>query len=260
MNTWQLALPGLGVVASLTYLFGFFGVSLISSVVTEEWDASEATQANSVKQVPRQPEVCHTTASRTHVTTPPPQVIVVGGGVAGCTSAIALAKQGYRVTLIERDLSEQDRIVGELLQPGGVRALERLGISDCLEKSLIDSVRVDGYVVFDPAVGTTPSREIVLKYPVSDPAQLVEYFGVLPKDDNGSEVRQTLRDPENIQLQYVCVAHCTAEVSYMSTRFCFTVPVTRSATLINIVTDLAEEVSTTGALCRACAPSVWRTQ
>ena len=32
------------------------------------------------------------------------------------------------MTLLERDLSEPDRIVGELLQPGGFRALKKLGL------------------------------------------------------------------------------------------------------------------------------------
>ena len=38
------------------------------------------------------------------------------------------ANQGRQVLLIERDWSEPDRIVGELLQPGGVQALQRLGL------------------------------------------------------------------------------------------------------------------------------------
>jgi squalene monooxygenase len=42
-------------------------------------------------------------------------------------------------------LKEPDRIVGELLQPGGVQALEQLGLLDCLEG--IDAIEVDGYNV-----------------------------------------------------------------------------------------------------------------
>ena len=40
--------------------------------------------------------------------TPPPvdeEVLVLGGGVAGCAAAIALARKGRRVTLIERELT-----------------------------------------------------------------------------------------------------------------------------------------------------------
>jgi squalene monooxygenase len=54
-------------------------------------------------------------------------------------------------------MSLQDRIVGELLQPGGVRALERLGLDDCAKEG-IDSVGVDGYVVFTPNKGKDEVR------------------------------------------------------------------------------------------------------
>ncbi|PRQ22124.1 putative squalene monooxygenase [Rosa chinensis] len=54
-------------------------------------------------------------------------VIIVGAGVAGAALAYTLAKEGRRVHVIERDLSEPDRIVGELLQPGGYLKLIELG-------------------------------------------------------------------------------------------------------------------------------------
>lgn len=72
-------------------------------------------------------------------------VVVVGAGIFGCAVAWALAKQGRSVLLLERWLKEPDRIVGELLQPGGVSALEKLGLAHCLED--IDSIRVQGYEV-----------------------------------------------------------------------------------------------------------------
>ncbi|KAF7960431.1 hypothetical protein EAE96_000112 [Botrytis aclada] len=72
-------------------------------------------------------------------------VVVVGAGIFGCAIAYALAQQGRSVILLERWLKEPDRIVGELLQPGGVSALEKLGLAHCLEG--IDSIRVKGYEV-----------------------------------------------------------------------------------------------------------------
>ena len=48
--------------------------------------------------------------------------------------------------LLERDLTQPDRIVGELLQPGGYLKLRELGLEDCVEG--IDSQRVHGYVMF----------------------------------------------------------------------------------------------------------------
>jgi len=71
--------------------------------------------------------------------------VVIGAGIVGCAIAITLARQGRSVILLEKSLKEPDRIVGELLQPGGVSALEKLGLRDCLEE--IDAVRVEGYEV-----------------------------------------------------------------------------------------------------------------
>jgi squalene monooxygenase len=56
-------------------------------------------------------------------------VVIVGAGVVGCAMAVAMGKQGRSVLLLERSLKEPDRIVGELLQPGGVKALEQLGLA-----------------------------------------------------------------------------------------------------------------------------------
>ncbi|TYI82550.1 hypothetical protein E1A91_D05G228600v1 [Gossypium mustelinum] len=73
-------------------------------------------------------------------------VIVVGAGVAGSALAHTLGKDGRRVHVIERDLTEPDRIVGELLQPGGYLKLIELGLEDCVEE--IDAQKVFGYALF----------------------------------------------------------------------------------------------------------------
>ena len=57
-----------------------------------------------------------------------PEVIIVGSGVLGSALATVLCRDGRKVTVIERDLKEPDRIVGELLQPGGYRVLQELGL------------------------------------------------------------------------------------------------------------------------------------
>ena len=73
------------------------------------------------------------------------EVVIIGAGILGCAIAVALAKQDRSVILLERTLKEPERIVGELLQPGGVQALEKLGLRDCLEE--IDAIKVLGYDV-----------------------------------------------------------------------------------------------------------------
>ncbi|WCJ18076.1 squalene epoxidase 2 [Euphorbia peplus] len=74
-----------------------------------------------------------------------PDIIIVGAGVAGSALAYTLGKDGRRVQVIERDLNEPDRIVGELLQPGGYLKLIELGLEDCVEE--IDAQRIFGYAI-----------------------------------------------------------------------------------------------------------------
>ena len=76
----------------------------------------------------------------------PYDVLIIGAGVVGSAAAVVFARQGRRVLLLERNLKEPDRIVGELLQPGGVAALEKLGLRGCLEG--IDAIPVKGYEIF----------------------------------------------------------------------------------------------------------------
>ena len=86
-----------------------------------------------------------------------PDIIIVGAGIAGCGLAYSLSHTGHRILLIERDLSPPDRIVGELLQPGGVAALRKLGMGDCLEG--IDATPVEGYCVY------MQGKEVPISYP-----------------------------------------------------------------------------------------------
>ncbi|KAG9620943.1 squalene epoxidase, partial [Aureobasidium melanogenum] len=72
-------------------------------------------------------------------------VVIIGAGILGCALAVAFSDQGRSVILLEKSLKQPDRIVGELLQPGGVAALEELGLADCLED--IDAIKVLGYDV-----------------------------------------------------------------------------------------------------------------
>ncbi|EEF30475.1 squalene monooxygenase SE1 [Ricinus communis] len=85
-------------------------------------------------------------------------IIIVGAGVAGSTLAYTLGKDGRRVRVIERDLSLQDRIVGELLQPGGYLKLIELGLEDCVEE--IDALQVFGYALYKNG------RSTKLSYPL----------------------------------------------------------------------------------------------
>jgi squalene monooxygenase len=75
-------------------------------------------------------------------------IIIVGGGIAGATIAARLAKSGKKIVVIERNLSERNVIIGELLQPGGVQKLQEMGFESFLEN--IDAQPVFGYdIIFE---------------------------------------------------------------------------------------------------------------
>ena len=88
-------------------------------------------------------------------------IIIVGAGVVGATLAYALSSEQphLRICLLERSLAEPDRIVGELLQPGGVRSLEKLGMKDAIDN--LDSAPCKGYCVID----TREGRKVHIPYP-----------------------------------------------------------------------------------------------
>lgn len=62
-------------------------------------------------------------------------VIVIGGGLAGSSLSIALARRGIRVLLLEAETRFRDRVRGEALFPWGVREARNLGIYDLLVQS-----------------------------------------------------------------------------------------------------------------------------
>ena len=131
--------------------------------------ATAATTATSIpgarQRKPSIPVIAVSTEESTSTKKPfnESDVLIVGAGVAGCALAVALGKQGRKVTLLERSLKEPDRIVGELLQPGGVQALEQLGLLDCLEG--IDAIKVVGYDVI------YHGNEVPIAYPAEARAE-----------------------------------------------------------------------------------------
>uniref|UniRef100_A0AAX7VP70 Squalene monooxygenase n=1 Tax=Astatotilapia calliptera TaxID=8154 RepID=A0AAX7VP70_ASTCA len=82
-----------------------------------------------------------------HLGSGTPDVVIVGAGVLGSAMAAVLARMAGVFTVVERDLKEPDRIVGELLQPGGYKALRELGLEGSVEG--LDAHLVHGYVIHD---------------------------------------------------------------------------------------------------------------
>ncbi|XP_071510878.1 squalene monooxygenase-like [Diadema antillarum] len=101
------------------------------------------------------PTASHVTSSQS----PDTEVLIIGSGILGSAMAAVLGRDGRKVTVIERDLKEPDRIVGELLQPGGYRALSALGLQGCVEH--LDEHWVKGYVIHDMKSGS----QVTVPYP-----------------------------------------------------------------------------------------------
>src|SRR5690349_8429329 len=57
-----------------------------------------------------------------------PDVAVIGAGPVGCVTALAFARKGARVLLLDARAPGPRRLAGEWVHPLGVRALKSLGI------------------------------------------------------------------------------------------------------------------------------------
>ena len=107
-----------------------------------------------------------------------------------CWIALRFAEQGRKVILIEREEEMGDRIVGELMQPGGFECMKRMGMGDVLVDERVNSVDVKGYtVVFPPS--ERDGSETVLSYPLKRPNSMLTHFGFfndVPEEGDGRDV------------------------------------------------------------------------
>ena len=62
-------------------------------------------------------------------------VAIVGGGIAGSSLGIVLARAGVRVAIVEREARFRDRVRGEALMPWGATLAGELGIAGALPES-----------------------------------------------------------------------------------------------------------------------------
>lgn len=72
-------------------------------------------------------------------------VAVVGGGLAGCSASIHLAKRGHQVVLFEAQRYPHHKVCGEFLSPECSVLLDKLGLSTALQAAkpaLIDTVSI----------------------------------------------------------------------------------------------------------------------
>jgi flavin-dependent dehydrogenase len=79
---------------------------------------------------------------------PGDDVTIIGGGPAGSTAAILLARAGWRVTLVEQSRFPRDKVCGECLSALGFDVLTRLGLAPRFK---FEAVRLDRAQVHPPA-------------------------------------------------------------------------------------------------------------
>ncbi len=132
-------------------------------------------------------------------------VVVVGAGIFGCAAAYALAEQGRSVLLLERRMEEPDRIVGELLQPGGIQALKKLGLGHCVED--IDSISCRGYNVI------YQGTDVLIPYPTMDEDGGVPHQWSGAGKEGKREIGKGFHHGRFImQLRAACLAHANITV------------------------------------------------
>jgi len=90
--------------------------------------------------------------------------VVVGGGPAGSTCALLLARAGLGVTLVERAIFPRRKVCGEYLNTGAVRALDRIGV--------LDAVRAQAFPL--RGVRLVPPAAPAVELPFSDGALACE--------------------------------------------------------------------------------------
>lgn len=114
--------------------------------------------------------------------------IVVGAGVAGGIFALSQSSD-KKILVIERNLEEQERIVGELMQPGGVELLKELQLSHLLDS--IDAQKIEGYKLIDQ------DKSFLLNY--EEINDQIQGFG-LRNEKFLSKIRKELNLRTNINL------------------------------------------------------------
>jgi 2-polyprenyl-6-methoxyphenol hydroxylase-like FAD-dependent oxidoreductase len=86
-------------------------------------------------------------------------VAVVGAGPVGCVTALACARRGARVVLLEAQAQTTSRMAGEWLHPSAVGVLQRLSVGRL--EAVADHAPGKGFAVFPGPAGSP----VVLDYP-----------------------------------------------------------------------------------------------
>src|SRR5580704_1825521 len=125
------------------------------------------------------------------------EVLILGGGVAGCAAAIALARKGRRVTLIEREATSRHKVCGEFLSGEALEDLRLLGIDlASLGAVPIDYVRLAAARRAAEAPLPFPAASLTRK--ALDTALIAEAVAAGVRVERGRSVQELSRTPGNV--------------------------------------------------------------
>ncbi|MEN2787318.1 FAD-dependent oxidoreductase [Sphingomonas qilianensis] len=94
-------------------------------------------------------------------------ILVIGGGIGGLTAAIALRREGFAVTVIERDPSWSVYGVGIIQQSNVIRAMSDLDLIDTYLGAACGFNHVEIFTPHGTMVARVPSPNLVNGYPAN---------------------------------------------------------------------------------------------
>ena len=125
------------------------------------------------------------------------EILIVGGGVAGCASAIALARAGRCVTLLEREPSPRHKVCGEFLSGEALEDLHAIGIGVAsLGAVPIDFVRLAAARRAAEAPLPFPAASLTRK--ALDTALIATAIDAGVRVECGRSVQSLVRTPGNL--------------------------------------------------------------
>jgi 2-polyprenyl-6-methoxyphenol hydroxylase-like FAD-dependent oxidoreductase len=94
-------------------------------------------------------------------------ILIIGGGIGGLTSAIALGRDGHRITIAEKDPNWAVYGVGIIQQANVIRAMNQLGILDDYVAAGWGFDAVEVFIPSGQRVAVIPTPKLVEGYPAN---------------------------------------------------------------------------------------------